>query len=192
MQINFNVTGTDRKALVAAIGEITDCKPRYLGAPGFAFQVGGCVVSKDGVVTFDELQDGDALADLLAQLEGLGFAHEKDQYAYDGSDASVAEPETGAGDIGSCDEGVYENAADYSDNEVRAYTEADAAENTDDSLDECTAPTGIEPEEINSSCTATPIVSGEPEDGILSIDIPLSDFSDTAVKNLENLIVSKG
>ena len=41
MIINYNVSGSDRKQLVAAIAQHTGEKAKYLGAPGFAYQVGG-------------------------------------------------------------------------------------------------------------------------------------------------------
>ena len=40
MIINYNVSGSDRKRLVAAIAQHTGEKAKYLGAPGFAYQVG--------------------------------------------------------------------------------------------------------------------------------------------------------
>ena len=48
MIINYNVSGSDRKQLVAAIAEHTGEKAKYLGAPGFAYQIGGFTVSVDG------------------------------------------------------------------------------------------------------------------------------------------------
>lgn len=44
MIINYNVSGSDRKQLVAAIAEHTGEKAKYLGAPGFAYQIGGFTV----------------------------------------------------------------------------------------------------------------------------------------------------
>lgn len=37
MRINYNVTGTDRKALVRAMVELLGEPPVYQGAPGFAY-----------------------------------------------------------------------------------------------------------------------------------------------------------
>lgn len=48
MQIDYNVSGSDRKQLVAAIVQHTGEKAKYLGAPDFAFQVGEFTVSVDG------------------------------------------------------------------------------------------------------------------------------------------------
>ena len=40
MEIKYNLTGTDRKALVKAVSNIIGKKSKYLGAPSFAFQIG--------------------------------------------------------------------------------------------------------------------------------------------------------
>ena len=51
MELKFNVTGSDRKALVEAISEITCEKAKYLGMPSAAYQVEQFTISKDGTVT---------------------------------------------------------------------------------------------------------------------------------------------
>ena len=51
MELKFNVTGNERKALVEAIAEITGVKPKYLGMPTAAYQVEEFMISKDGTVT---------------------------------------------------------------------------------------------------------------------------------------------
>lgn len=73
MIINYNVSGSDRKRLVAAIAEITGEKAKYLGAPGFAYQVGGYTVSVDGQVT---IEDNSTAAALIRFLREKGFQAE--------------------------------------------------------------------------------------------------------------------
>ena len=73
MQINYNVSGSDRKQLVATIAQHTGEKPKYLGAPGFAYQVGGFNISADGKVT---IEDNSAAADLIRFLREKGFQAE--------------------------------------------------------------------------------------------------------------------
>ena len=65
MQINYNVSGSDRKRLVAAIAEHTGEKAEYLGAPGFAYQVGGYTISVDGIVTIEDNSTAAALIRFL-------------------------------------------------------------------------------------------------------------------------------
>ena len=73
MQINYNVSGSDRKQLVAAIAQHTGEKPKYLGAPGFAYQVGGFTISVDGMVT---IEDNSTAAALIRFLREKGFQAE--------------------------------------------------------------------------------------------------------------------
>ena len=73
MQINYNVSGSDRKQLVAAIAQHTGEKPKYLGAPGFAYQVGGYTISVDGKVT---VEDNSTAAALIRFLREKGFQAE--------------------------------------------------------------------------------------------------------------------
>ena len=73
MIINYNVSGSDRKQLVAAIAQHTGEKPKYLGAPGFAYQVGGFTVSVDGKVT---IEDNGTAAELIRFLREKGFQAE--------------------------------------------------------------------------------------------------------------------
>ena len=73
MIINYNVSGSDRKRLVAAIAEHTGEKAKYLGAPGFAYQVGGYTISVDGQVT---IEDNSTAATLVHFLREKGFQAE--------------------------------------------------------------------------------------------------------------------
>ncbi len=72
MEIRFEKTGAERKALVAAISEVIDEKAKYLGAPGFAFQVGGYIISKDGTVDTGGA-GAEGVSSLLAALLERGF-----------------------------------------------------------------------------------------------------------------------
>lgn len=51
MDLNFNLTGADRKRLVTSISEITNTAIKYLGAPSFAYEVGVITVDKNGTAT---------------------------------------------------------------------------------------------------------------------------------------------
>ena len=73
MQINYNVSGSDRKQLVAAIAEYTGEKPKYMGAPSFAFQVGEFHISVDGMVSMEAISSA---APLIRFLREKGFQAE--------------------------------------------------------------------------------------------------------------------
>ena len=66
MLINYHVTGSDRKRLVAAIAEHTGEKARYLGAPSFAYQVGGININVEGAVTIEDDSTAAALDAMFA------------------------------------------------------------------------------------------------------------------------------
>ena len=73
MLINYHVTGSDRKCLVAAIAEHTGEKAKYLGAPSFAYQVGGININVEGTVT---IEDDSEAAHLIRFLRENGFQAE--------------------------------------------------------------------------------------------------------------------
>ncbi len=73
MKINFNVTGSERKALVTAMGEILGLKPKYLGMPSAAYEVGDFTIDKNGTVSFDDGVDEDKVESLLEQLADRGI-----------------------------------------------------------------------------------------------------------------------
>lgn len=73
MIINYNVSGSARKQLVAAIAQHTGEKAKYLGAPGFAYQVGGFTIRVDGKVT---IEDNSTAAALIRFLREKGFQAE--------------------------------------------------------------------------------------------------------------------
>ena len=51
MEIKYNLTGTERKALVKAVSNIIGEKFKYLGAPSFAYQIfDECTVKSDGTL----------------------------------------------------------------------------------------------------------------------------------------------
>lgn len=68
MKIEYNVTGADRKALVAAMSEILEVKGKYLRVPTCAYQVGDYMIRKDGAV---ECEDGIEIASLIQALAQL-------------------------------------------------------------------------------------------------------------------------
>ena len=75
MELSYNASGADRKELVRVIGEALGMKPKYMGVPSFAYQIGGYEVSKHGVLTFEE--NGET-ASVLAAIEAAGFTAEQD------------------------------------------------------------------------------------------------------------------
>jgi hypothetical protein len=73
MTIKFNAVKEERKALVKAIGEVLGMEVKYLGAPGFAFAVGGLIIDRNGTVGCGDQMSGSDVAALLAALAERGF-----------------------------------------------------------------------------------------------------------------------
>ena len=73
MIINYNVSGTDRKRLVAAIAEHLGEKAKYLGAPSFAYQVDCITVDKEGALHLNDMADPDWVEGIKGKLNDSGF-----------------------------------------------------------------------------------------------------------------------
>lgn len=73
MRIEFNRTGAERKALVTAIGEILEVKPRYKGMPSAAYEIDYFTVTKDGALEFDDRADSEEIENLLERLADKGI-----------------------------------------------------------------------------------------------------------------------
>lgn len=54
MQINYNVTGEQRKALVQAISEITELPAVYISGDGRSYAIGDLTVDKNGVLDYSK------------------------------------------------------------------------------------------------------------------------------------------
>lgn len=73
MQIEFNKTGAERKALVNAISAIIGENAVYQFMPTCAYKIGYFTVTKDGSLTFDDRADSEVVESLLEQLVQQGF-----------------------------------------------------------------------------------------------------------------------
>ena len=75
MKLHYNVTGAQRKSLVAAISQELNAPTHYHGTPTFAYEVGGYHIDQNGTVT------GPDNLELEADLQGLhGFAAVEREY----------------------------------------------------------------------------------------------------------------
>lgn len=92
MKANYNVTGKDRKALVAAIAELTGDKAVYKYMPTCAYEIGDITVDKEGGVT---CEDDDKLECIIHSLIADGFTLEAAEEV-----ESIDEETTGTDDDG--------------------------------------------------------------------------------------------
>ena len=77
MKFRYEKSGAERKALVKAVSEHTGYIAEYLGAPGFAYRVGGYTISVDGVLDTGDTDSVD-IHPLLIALEECGFVPAED------------------------------------------------------------------------------------------------------------------
>ena len=151
MKINYNVTGPKRKLLVAAISQELNTSTKYLGAPTFAYEVGGYHIDKNGIL------EGEDNPGLVADLQGLhDFKAITEEY-----DTPLPEAEPVPEDV----QIPYEAALG---GRVSLYSDYEEP------------PEYVEPEQID-----------EVETNRLTIDLPSSAFTDTALENLKRLVESK-
>ena len=79
MILKFNVTGPKRKELVGLISSFTGYESRYLGAPGFSYEVGRFVVDRNGNVETDYEPGSETIELLTEMLYDNGFVTEYDE-----------------------------------------------------------------------------------------------------------------
>lgn len=71
MELKYGLTGSKRKELAKAIGELLNEDVRYLGVPSMAYSIGGFTLTKEGNLVFDEnLVES---AELVLRLKEKGF-----------------------------------------------------------------------------------------------------------------------
>ena len=148
MRINYNVSGEKRKSLVGAVSHQLNAPAKYLGAPTFAYEVGGYTIDKSGMLT------GEDNPDLVADLQGLhDFRAAGEKY-----DTPLPEAQPIPDSISI----LYEAALSGRVSPYKDYEESPAY--------------GIpEADETYS----------------LTIEVPRSDFTETALENLNRLVENK-
>ena len=181
MKVNYNIQKEERKAMVGIVGEALGIKPAYCGAPSFSYKVGAFEITKEGSLCFDDATDEATVARVRTALREAGFTSEDGE-----NEASCAG--TGA------DEPIQTEST------VEEPTAVDAAE-IESSRTETTAdePTVVETEADKQIQTETPAevtameeaVAATDEDS-LSISLPRTLFTETALQNLDGLLLSKG
>lgn len=168
MEIRFNVTGDRRKALVGAISQELNTSMKYLGAPTFAYEVGGLRVDKTGTTT------GEITRELLDTLSAQGFAFESDgEPEHHSYQAELYDPETpDRMEIFSADgdEDALRLAFEYTDENVRL----------------------LELHQLDEDYNIARSVDIPRTSDRLVLEMPLEGFTDTTLGNLERLVASKG
>lgn len=77
MQIKYHLEGSERKALLAAMREILQDAPKYMGPPSFAFTVGPYTIDRHGTLNCPDDADPAQIEMLIHELEHDGFIGER-------------------------------------------------------------------------------------------------------------------
>ncbi len=181
MKVNYNIQKEERKAMVGIVGKALGEKPVYSGAPTFSYKIGAFEITKDGSLCFDDALDEATVARVRTALREAGFTSEN------------WENEACCGDTGANEPILTEAAAEEP-------TAVDAAEvepsRTETVADE---PTAVETEadeqlqpETSAETAPTEEAMAEADEDSLSISLPRSLFTETALQNLDALLLSKG
>ena len=84
----FDMVKEERKALVAAMSEITGYKPTYKGAPSFEYAVGDYSVDRNGTIIAYDVYDEDELAHMVSELSKRGYNYEDEESKPDSAEYS--------------------------------------------------------------------------------------------------------
>jgi len=76
MQIQYNVKGSQRKALIAAMRTVLNDIPHYEGAPTFNYTLGAYTIDKNGTVSCPHSHESAEVQNLISELEHDGFTGE--------------------------------------------------------------------------------------------------------------------
>lgn len=90
MILKFNAKGPKRKELAGLISRFTGNERRYLGAPGFSYEVGRFVIDRNGNVQTDYEPGSETVEQLTEMLCDNGFVTEYDESR--GYDLEVSVP----------------------------------------------------------------------------------------------------
>ena len=162
MKVNYNIQKEERKAMVGIISKVLNTKPAYCGAPTFSYKVGAFEIAKDGSLCFDDALDEATVACVRTALREAGFTAEDGE-----NEASCAA-----------------TAADEPILTETAANEPTAVETTTDEP--------ILTESVVEEPAPMEEMTAEPDEDNLSISLPRSLFTETALKNLDALLRSKG
>jgi len=212
MKLSYNVTGPERKSLVAAISQELNSPTKYLGAPTFAYEVGSCHIDKNGTVT------GEDNRELVADLCGLhSFKAVSEEYdtptaatneAPTVGDLNLTEREElglgqehrdRVGENGMQASEVFESytyQAELSDPDCPDRMEVFGAENDEDALRQayefCEGEVVLlELFELDEDYNTIRSVEITPRTDRLTIEIPLDGFTPEKLDNLAKLVNAK-
>lgn len=76
LTIPCNVTGIARKRLVEDVSVALNTIPRYLGTPTMNYQIGDCLLGRNGTLTIPDMMESHTAQTLLVYLDEHGYEGE--------------------------------------------------------------------------------------------------------------------
>ena len=73
VDIIYALRGRQRRELAQAISEAMNTVPRYRGVPTCVYEIGGCVLDREGTLHIGDDVDAEAAKSLLTYLAGQGY-----------------------------------------------------------------------------------------------------------------------
>lgn len=167
MKVNYNIQKEERKAMVGIVSKVLDIKPVYCGAPSFSYKIGAFEITKTGILCFDDATDEATVARVRTALHEAGFMSEDGENKASCADTGEDKP---------IQTEVTVNEEMPAETTVEEPTEVDTAES----------------EPVSTEAAPTEEAVAESDEDSLSISLPRTLFTETALNNLDALLLSKG
>lgn len=185
MKVKFNINNSaEKKQLVSAVSGFVSAMPKYLGVPTMAYQIGECLLEKDGTLIIPDTMDVEGI---ILNLKVHGFEGE-----IEGQPETTVEAE---------EETTVETIEDApveeeTEPEITEEPTAEAAEEEAEPMVE-EEPAEAEVTHAETTVETAEEIPAEMQDETvepvrLSISFPLSKHTSRSIKNLVNLIYSRG
>ncbi|EIV7423953.1 virulence protein [Listeria monocytogenes] len=91
MVIKYNVTGAERKRLVAALSNLMGVKAKYLGMPSMAYEVSDFIIDKNGNLELSDKANRTEIERVARHLASEGFIAEEEISATEGKQTADSE-----------------------------------------------------------------------------------------------------
>ena len=91
MVIKYNVTGAERKRLVAALSNLMGVKAKYLGMPSMAYEVSDFIIDKNGNLELSDKANRTEIERVARHLASEGFIAEEEISATEGRQTADSE-----------------------------------------------------------------------------------------------------
>ena len=91
MVIKYNVTGAERKRLVAALSNLMGVKAKYLGMPSMAYEVSDFIIDKNGNLELSDKANRTEVERVAGHLASEGFIAEEEISVTEGRQTADSE-----------------------------------------------------------------------------------------------------